>query len=528
VPIPGGPRPLTSPSHSLAEVARWLGIAAVPADVDVSGLTLSSLTVRPGDLYAALPGARVHGADYAEAAARAGAVALVTDAAGAERSAGCGLPALVVPSPRAVLGELAARLYGHPATRMQMLAVTGTNGKTTTTFLLDGALTALGQRTGMIGTVEIRVAGERVEATGTTPEAPDLQALFAVMAEHGVQTCSMEVSSHAIDQHRVDGIVFDVAGFTNLSQDHLDYHAGMDDYFAVKASLFTPGRTRQAVVCIDDEWGRQLATRAAMAGVPVTTVASEPGEGPADWQVERVWVEAGRPAAEVRCPDGSSVSVVSPLPGTFNLANSVLALVMLVTAGIDVRAAAAALASAPSVPGRMQQVGPFPGGGAGGDVVAGGPLAVVDYAHSPDAVSAALSALRDSGHPLVVVLGAGGDRDRAKRPMMGAAAAAAADVVVVTDDNPRSEDPAAIRAAVRAGARAQASSSGSRVVEVADRRAAIATAVELGWHGVVLVAGKGHEHGQEIGGTVHPFDDVEVLRAALTERGRGRAAQASR
>jgi UDP-N-acetylmuramoyl-L-alanyl-D-glutamate--2,6-diaminopimelate ligase len=511
---------VTSPSHTLGEVANQLRVSAVAPDVVVTGLTLSSRTVHHGDLYAALPGARAHGADYAGAAAMAGAAAVLTDAEGAVRAAGCGLPTLVVPGPRARLGDLAAWWYDQPAQRLQMLAVTGTNGKTTTTFLLDGALTMLGRRTGMIGTVEIRVAGERVVSTGTTPEAPDLHALFAVMAEDDVQVCSMEVSSHAIDQHRVDGIVFDVAGFTNLSQDHLDYHPGMAEYFAVKASLFTPQRVRQAVVCVDDEWGRRLVATATAAGVPVATVSSRPHGQGADWQVSRIWTEAGRPAAQVRCPDGARVTVASPLPGTFNLANTVLALAMLVAAGVEVAVAVAALAAAPSVPGRMQQVGPLAGSPQGT-----GPLAVVDYAHSPDAVAAALAALRDSGHPLVVVLGAGGDRDRAKRPLMGAAAAAGADVVVVTDDNPRSEDPAAIRAAVLAGSRAQAEVSGCRVIEVADRRSAIDTAVELGWQGVVLVAGKGHEHGQEVAGTVHPFDDVEVLRRALSDRERRIAAQ---
>ncbi|HET9657580.1 MAG TPA: UDP-N-acetylmuramoyl-L-alanyl-D-glutamate--2,6-diaminopimelate ligase [Kineosporiaceae bacterium] len=510
MPIPGGPRPSEPLARPLPEVADWAGTTPPPdaQGVVVTGVTLSSRTVRPGDLYAALPGSRAHGGDFAGAAAQAGAVALLTDAEGARRAADTGLPALVVPDPRAVLGGVCAHVYGLPAQRLLMLGVTGTNGKTTTTFLLDAALRAAGHRTGMVGTVEIRVGSERVESSGTTPEAPDLHALFAVMLEHGVDTCAMEISSHALHQHRVDGLVLDVAGFTNLSQDHLDYHPSMEHYFATKAQLFTAGRTRRAVVCIDDDWGRRLAGQVARAGqVPLRTVATVPGAG-ADWQVREAGVVDGHPQALVRGPDGVELVLRSPLPGDFNLANSLVALGMLVEAGMPAVTAAEAIAADGHVPGRMERVS---GPGAPGE-----PLAVVDYAHSPDAVRVALQALQGGGRPLVVVLGAGGDRDREKRPLMGAAAVHGADVVVVTDDNPRSEEPAAIRGALLAGAREAAGDGSATVLEIADRRAAIAEGVRRAWGGgVLLVAGKGHEQGQEIAGQVHPFDDRIVLREAL-------------
>lgn len=518
MPIPGGPRPTDPPLRTLAEVAARLGCPLPATDVRVSGVTLSSRTVRPGDLYAALPGARVHGARFAAAAAAAGAVAVLTDPAGRDLLAtGDGsptgpsgpLPVLVVPGPRAVLGGLAAWLYGEPGRRLTTYGVTGTNGKTTTTFLIDSALRTLGLTTGLIGTIEIRVAGERVTSTGTTPEAPDLHALLAVMLEHGVQSCAMEISSHAIDQHRVDGLVVDVAGFTNLSQDHLDYHHTLQEYFAVKARLFTPSYAARGVVCVDDAWGARLLDRAE---IPVTSVRTRPraaGEPAADWQVTAMHpLDGGRTALEVDGPAGP-LALTCPLPGEFNVANTVLGVAMLAASEIDPVQAARALSVAGAVPGRME---PVRGPGRPGE-----PLVVVDYAHTPDAVSAALRALTGQGRPLVVVLGAGGDRDADKRPRMGEAAARAADVVLVTDDNPRSEDPATIRAAVLAGARQAAAETGAVVVEVPGRRAAIAEGVARAAGGVLLVAGKGHEQGQEIAGVVHPFDDRVVAGQVLAE-----------
>jgi UDP-N-acetylmuramoyl-L-alanyl-D-glutamate--2,6-diaminopimelate ligase len=500
---------LRTEAHTVA------GSEADPALV-VLGVTLDSRTVAPADLYAALPGAHVHGARFAAQAERCGAVAVLTDDEGLTmlRDDGCTLPTFVVPSPRAVLGEAAAVVYGtnrvEPGRQaMALFGVTGTNGKTTTTYLLDSALRAARRTTGLVGTVETRVAGERVPSVRTTPEAPDMHRLLAVMRERGVQACSMEVSSQALAQHRVDGIVVDVAGFTSFSQDHLELHGDMATYLAAKAMLFTPARSRQAVVVVDDEGGAEIARRAT---VPVVTLSGDP-DADADWVVAaRTPDRTGTDFVlrQTHAPTGGvdDLALRCPLVGDFNVMNTALAAVMLLRWGMSPAAVTRGLRRAGGVPGRMEQVG------AAGPA---SPLAVVDYAHTPVAVAAALTALRPVTHGrLMVVLGAGGDRDPSKRRAMGAAAAATADVVIVTDDNPRSEDPAAIRSAVLRGAREAARTSAAEVLEVADRAEAIRRAVATARAGdVLLVAGKGHEQGQEVADQVHPFDDRDQLRAAL-------------
>ncbi|MFP5347742.1 MAG: UDP-N-acetylmuramoyl-L-alanyl-D-glutamate--2,6-diaminopimelate ligase [Actinomycetes bacterium] len=511
-------RPARVPGRTLAELCDRLSVPVPPgADpgVRLTGATLDSRAVRPGDLYAGLRGQRAHGADFGAQAAASGAAVVLTDDEGAARAAASGLPLVVVQDPRGRLGSLAAWLYGDPGEHLLLLGVTGTNGKTTTTYLLDAALRAAEHTTGLIGTVETRVGDRRVASVRTTPEAPDLHALLALMREEGVTACAMEVSSHALALHRVDGVVFDVAGFTNLSQDHLDFHGTMEDYFAAKAQLFTPAHSRRGVVCVDDEWGRRLA---GQAEVPVLTLgAAEGTSADADWRILDPVVESdGRTSFTLRLASGPALRATSPLPGDFNVVNTALALVMLVEAGVDQESAARGLAASAAVPGRMERVVVGPSRPEAGDAAL--PLGVVDYAHTPRAVEAALAALRPATKGrLVVVLGAGGDRDAGKREAMGETAARLADVVVVTDDNPRSERPEAIRAALLAGARRAARLSGAQVVEVADRGEAVREAVRTagGPGGTVLVAGKGHEQGQEVAGRVHPFDDREVLREAL-------------
>ncbi len=515
-------RPRSPRTTSLSEVAACAGAPTAPGpgpDVRVTGVTLDSRAVQPGDLYAALPGARVHGAAFGADVLARGAVAVLTDAEGASllARAGVAVPAVVVPQPRAVLGSVAALVHGSPAEHLRMVGITGTNGKTTTAYLIDSAWRALGHVTGLVGTVETRVADERVKSVRTTPESPDLHALLAVMRERGVDTCTMEVSSHALELHRVDPVVYDVAAFTNLSQDHLDFHGTMEQYYAAKASLFTPQRARRGVVCVDDAWGRRLA---AEATVPVVTVTSRP-DVVADWRVEPTVGGGGRfdlVAGSRRLP------LRSALPGDFNQVNTAVAALVLAVSGVADDDIVRAVHAEPHVPGRMERVAV--------DAVEGdgAPLAVVDFAHTADAVSAALGALRrETTGALIAVLGAGGDRDPGKRQAMGAAAATGADVVVVTDDNPRSEDPAAIRAEVLAGARsvlAARTTSGADTTatdlrEVGGRAAAIRAAVALAGPGdTVAVLGKGHETGQEVDGTVHPFDDRDELRAALSERSR--------
>jgi UDP-N-acetylmuramoyl-L-alanyl-D-glutamate--2,6-diaminopimelate ligase len=531
-----GPRPKAPPARSLADVAEWLGLptpplagsSSAPPEPVVTGVCLDSRTVRPGDLYAALPGEHTHGARFAAGAVDRGAVAILTDPAGSalidaavdgdSGVAAASASRLVVADPRAVLGEVSAYLYGNAVTDggagLTLVGVTGTNGKTTTAYLLDGALAALGVRTGLIGTVETRVANERIRSARTTPEAPDLHALIATMRERAVATCVMEVSSHALTLHRVDGLLFDLALFTNLSQDHLDMHGTMEDYFAAKSSLFTPQRARAGIVYLADDWGRRLSE---LAGIPVVTVGEMPE---ADYRIAmnvNGTFRLSGAGADLRAATSGrqritvDLTLKSALPGRFNAANTALAAIALIQLGYAADDVSRAILTDPHVPGRMEDVS-----------VAGSadrPRGIVDYAHTPDAVEVALKALRpEAPGGLVVVLGAGGDRDRGKRAAMGAAAAHGARVVVVTDDNPRSEDPAAIRAAVLQGARAAGTA--ARLIETADRRDAIrravAEAMELGGRGVVVaVVGKGHETGQEIAGVVHPFDDRVELRAAL-------------
>jgi UDP-N-acetylmuramoyl-L-alanyl-D-glutamate--2,6-diaminopimelate ligase len=470
----------------------------VPArgSATVTGVTLRASDARHGDLFAALPGSRAHGADYVADALAGGAAAVLTDPDGARRPVLAGVPLLVHPHPRQVLGALAALVYGDPTAGLRVLGVTGTSGKTTTAHLLEAGLAAAGRPSGLVGTIGTRIHGRSLPTALTTPEAPDLQALFAVMAEDGVTDVAMEVSSHALAMGRVAGTRFAVAAFTNLSQDHLDFHRDMEDYFEAKAALFD-GRAEHAVVCVDDEWGQRLAARTPGA-VTVST------SGPARWRGVDVRTDAdGTQTFTAITPDGARLPVRLQLPGAFNVANAVVALACLDAVGVPAAAAAEGFAGV-AVPGRMQRVDegqPF--------------LAVVDYAHKPGAVAALLDALRPQvPGRLIVVLGCGGDRDRGKRPMMGAAAAARAEVLVVTDDNPRTEDPAAIRAEMLAGARAEPAA--GDVLEIGDRRTAIAAAVACAQPGdAVVVAGKGHETGQELMGVKHPFDDAAELAAAL-------------
>ena len=479
--------------------AAATGPGTLPA---VNGITHDSRAVRPGDVYAALPGTRYHGARFSAQAAEAGAVAVLTDPDGRLQAQRSGLPVLAVPDVRTRLGQAADWLYGHPSGAMLLIGVTGTSGKTTTTYLLESALRRSGHQTGLIGGVETRVAGEILPSQLTTPEATDLQALLAAMTERGVTAAAMEVSSHALALGRVAGTAYEVAIFTNLSQDHLDFHADLEEYFAAKAQLFTPSFARVGVVNIDDSHGRRLA---AAPRIPITTFSAEGSPG-ADWR-----------AADVRCgADGSSFRIIGPggveadaavaLPGPFNVANALGAVVGLVEAGLNLPAAVAGVAACPGVPGRLERVE------AGQDYTV-----LVDYSHKPGAVEAVLHALRPvTGGRLVIVLGCGGDRDRAKRPLMGAAAAALADVAILTSDNPRSEDPLAILAEMLSGVLRVPEPGRAAVIIQPDRAAAIGLAVDGAGKGdVVVIAGKGHERGQYVGSAVIPFDDREVAAEAL-------------
>lgn len=507
---PGYPRP-PALGHSLAELRGILGLAeggSAPAQSGgptVTGVTLDSRAVRPGDLYAALPGMTTHGARFAEGAVAAGAVAILTDEQGAQLVS-VPVPVLVVADPRGRLGEVSAWVYGRPADDLLVIGITGTNGKTTTSFLIDAALRAHGHRTGMVGTVAITVGDEAITAIRTTPEAPDLHGLLGYMRHQGVTAVTMEVSSHAMSMGRVDGVRFDLVVFTNLSQDHLDFHPSMQDYFQAKASLFDSKRADVGLICVDDQWGRDLA---GQVSIPRSTYGLT---GRPDWLGTDLQAAAtGGTSFRLVGPAGA-VSAGVALPGRFNVANAVAAVAAANMVGVDLGTAAGAVASCPGVPGRMEPVScgqPF--------------LVVVDYAHTPDALDRAIAAARGAGQGRVItVMGCGGDRDREKRPIMGGTAAMGSDILVVTDDNPRSESPQAIRAAIMGGVMAVPEPQRAVVHDVADRAVAIRAAIELALPGdVVLVAGKGHEQGQEVAGVVTPFDDRVEVRRALAEVGFG-------
>ncbi len=493
----GGARPRHVAPVALPALAELAGAAIFGADVEVTGVTLSSGAVMPGDLYVALPGSKTHGGRFAGEARDAGARAVLTDESGATLARAAGLPMLVVAHPRAVLGRLAATVYGSPASALSLVGVTGTQGKTTTTQLLAAGLRESGRRSAVIGTMGTWIDGDQVVSSLTTPEAPDLHALFAVMRERHVEVCVMEVSSHALVMGRVDGVRFDVAVFLNFGRDHLDFHHDLQSYFAAKASLFTAERAGVAVLNVDDP---AIAGWQGSVQIPVRTFS--PAGVEADWRCSDVVLRPDGSDFQLIGPDRRRTAVGLRLAGDFNVANAAGALAAAGEAGLDVPAVAAGLARVESVSGRLERIDE------------GQPFAVlVDYAHKPDAVRAVLRALRDvTPGRLVIVLGAGGDRDAGKRGLMGAAAAELADVVVVTDDNPRTEDPALIRAALLAGA----SAGPVQVYEVADRRAAIEHALGLARAGdSVLVAGKGHETGQEVAGRILPFDDRAVVRQIL-------------
>ena len=525
-----GFRPTAVAAVELGVIGQSVGVTVPGASesVQVTGISLDSRSVERGDLYVALPGAARHGADFARTALESGAVAVLTDDAGGKLLAlgsDIAVPVLVVADPRSVVGRLSKLIYRSQDADLpgpSMFGVTGTNGKTTTTYFINALLQAMGKKTGLIGTIEILAGGDPIPSLLTTPESTDVHALLALMRERGLDAASMEVSSHAVSFRRVDGVVFDVVGFTNLTQDHLDLHGTMEEYYRTKAELFTAERARAAVVTVDDEWGRRLA---AQTGLPVTTLATlQPVSGPetdpagpagADWTVTDPKPRGLGTEFTLRSRNGTELRVHTGLPGAFNVSNAALALAMVLAGGADPAEVQAALdAKDPftvAVPGRMQ-------------LVSTRPAAVVDFAHNTDALARALEAVRspEPASKVIVVFGATGQRDQGKRPSMGATAARLADVVIVSDDDPHDEDAAAIRAEVLVGATdaKEAEQLDCKIMEVFPRDAAIREAVNLAApEDTILIAGRGHEVWQEVKGVNLALDDRVELRNALTARG---------
>ena len=456
-------------------------------EVEISSLAYSSQSVTPGALFFCVPGFRADGHDFAPAAVERGAVALVC-----QRPLGLDVPEVVVPDVRAAMGPAAARFYGDPTAELDVVGITGTNGKTTTAFLVRHLLEADGRSCGLLGTVKRVVGGTEEEVERTTPEAIDLQATFRRMVDGGDRACAMEVSSHALELGRVVGIRFACRVFTNLTQDHLDFHDTMQAYFEAKRRLFRePGI---AVVNVDDEYGRRIA-----GDIDCVTFAIV---GDADYRARDVEFDLMGSRFTCQTPAGP-LELESPLPGLFNVENVLAAVAAARSLDVPAATIAEALPAFGRVPGRFEPVDEGQEFGV-----------LVDYAHTPDSLENVLRAAREvTRGRLHVVFGAGGDRDRGKRPLMGAAARRLADRVLVTSDNPRNEAPEAIIDEVMEGA-------GPDVEREVDRRRAIALAVETAEPGdVVVIAGKGHEQGQEFeNGRKEPFDDCNVAREALRTR----------
>lgn len=479
------------PERPLSDLLEDLPSVEVLGDASVrlSSLCYRSDEASAGSLFFCVPGGRFDGHDFAARAVTRGASALVV-----ERLLPLDVTQARVPSVRGAMGPVSAAYYRRPADRMTLVGVTGTNGKTTTTYLLEAVFRASGRTPGVVGTTGVRIDGRSMPFPRTTPEAPDLHRLLAQMVEEGVGACAMEVSSHGLHQHRVDGVRFSVAVFTNLTQDHLDYHASMREYFEAKARLFTPDVSDRAVVNNDSEQGRLLAGR-----IPTLTFGLEAGA-----DVRATDVETTPMGIAFRI-DGQQVR--SPLRGRFNVENCLAAIATARTLGIDLDVAAGAISDVAGVPGRVEPVE------AGQEF-----LVMVDYAHTPDSLENVLRAARPLAiGRLIVVLGCGGDRDRAKRSLMGRAATSHADLSVITSDNPRSEDPLEIIAEIEPGAKA---GGGDYLIEP-DRRSAIHLAMTEAQTGdVVVIAGKGHETYQELADRTIPFDDREVAAEELRAVGR--------
>ncbi|MFD1846924.1 UDP-N-acetylmuramoyl-L-alanyl-D-glutamate--2,6-diaminopimelate ligase [Arthrobacter flavus] len=503
------------------------------AHVQVTGIAIDSRMVRAGDLYIALPGSGRHGASFTAAALRAGAVAVLTDEAGVAAAAGTidrvgAVPLFRAAHLRELVGPLSAIIFNSQpahASRPALFGVTGTNGKTTTTYFINALLAGLGRTTGLMGTIEIHAGGQPIASALTTPESPQVHGILGLMRERGIETAAMEVSSHAIDYRRVDGVYFDVAGFTNLTQDHLDLHGTMDEYFAVKAELFTRERTSRAVIITDDVWGLKMAEAAGADVLTLRTSVTEDDDAQpkgggmplhaADWQVRDVARQGLGHRFSLHGPAGEQLTLHSGLPGTFNISNAALATVMVLASGVAVddvqHAADSADPFSAAVPGRMQLIGDRP-------------AAIVDFAHNPDALARTLESVRPPAPEakLIVVFGATGQRDQTKRPIMGATAARLADIVIVTDDDPHDEDEAEIRQGVLTGAQQarDADNLACEILEIYPRAEAIDHAVALaGPADTVLIAGRGHEVWQEVKGVNLPLDDRVELARALTRYG---------
>ncbi|RLK47561.1 Mur ligase family protein [Microbacterium telephonicum] len=507
-------RPARPPRRALGDLAARFGgeVVGDATGVVVTGITLATADLRPGEAFVALRGVNRHGAELAQTAVDAGAAAIVTDADGARLAADAGVPIVVVDHPRALLGELSAWVYDTADDIPLTLGTTGTNGKTSVTHLLAGILGQLGVTAGLSSTAERHIAGEVIVSRLTTPEASEFHALLALMRERGVEAVAVEVSAQALSRHRVDGVVFDVAGFTNLSHDHLDDYADMREYFEAKMALFSPERSRRGVISLDSPFGVEVAARSAVPSVTILTPAIAPDPGAAaDWTVDILDERQDGTEFALRGPGGRTLTTTVPVIGPHMAANAGLAIVMLAEAGYAWERLVTALDGRridAHLPGRTQRVS--------GDR---GPAVYVDFGHTPDAFVKTLAAVRRVTPGRVVMLfGADGDRDKTKRLDMGRTAIDGSDLLIVTDHHPRFEDADSIRATLLEGARAAAPD--AEILEFSPPERAIVEAVaRVGEGDAILWAGPGHQDYRDIRGVRTPYSARELARRALQDAG---------
>ena len=493
---------LSEYSLSLSEIATLVGTSDAnleSSDLSITGITVDSNDVIQGDLFVALPGANSHGSKFIDSAVANGAIAVLTDMSA---NVHADIPVLRVNDPRLWVGVIADKFYRNPSSAINVFGITGTNGKTTTSYLLQQIWDFNNRNSGLIGTIETRIGDEIFPNKRTTPEAPELQSIFAIMRERHNLNVVMEVSSHALSLNRVEGTKFSVVAFTNLSHDHLDFHETMENYFQAKSRLFKYGFSEKAIINIDDSWGKRLFEETEIEKLSISTHDQK-----ANWKI--IDSSLADPSSSSKSvveltiagPGGILLSIATPLMGDYNSANVLMALALAVESGIDPLSAANALSNAKGAPGRMESI-----------ELGQRFTAVIDYAHTPDAVSAALKAVRSSTKGrIIAVLGCGGDRDAAKRPLMGQALISGADLAIFTSDNPRSEDPLSILNQMHEGMKLT-----ENHFVIVDRSEAIKFAIENAKESdCVLVLGKGHETGQEIKGKISPFDDRVELKNAI-------------
>ena len=489
-------RPSVKPV-TLGELAQKFNLQTSNPEQKITGITHNTKSVEPGDLFVALNGEKNHGAQFVAEAKANGAVAVLSDSQGEKLITDKDLAIVSIENPRHKLGEISAFVFGNPSDSLKVFGITGTNGKTTSAWLMRAGLEKCGIPTSLLGTAGISIAGVNLPSARTTPEAPELQALLALALEKGSKAVSMEVSSHALDLERVNGTKFACTGFTNLSQDHLDFHKNMESYFESKAKLFTKEFSSKSVITDLDSWGKKLINEVQ---IPFATLG---GDVHNDWRVSDITAALGHVYFELIDPRKKPYKVTLSFAGAFNAYNAALVISMADQIGIDLKEFIAGIKDT-QIPGRMQPV-----------VMPGAALGIVDYAHTPEAIENVLSALKKQTHgKLIVVLGAGGNRDSEKRPFMGSAGEKFADKLIITDDNPRNESPAEIRKAVLSGIKNKSNS-----LEIGSREEAIKEAVKLATpDDTIAILGKGHETTQEIAGQIIDFDDAKHLHNALKEK----------